>query len=63
MHDESVLSRLPLERQRMRERLDLHVSGARQVHPLLWSILMLLCFVARHEARFELPALQWRRAA
>jgi asparagine synthase (glutamine-hydrolysing) len=63
MHDESVLSRLPLDRQRMRQLLDLHVSGARQVHPLLWSILMLLCFVARHEARFELPDLRWRRAA
>jgi asparagine synthase (glutamine-hydrolysing) len=63
MHDESVLSRVPLDRQRMRELLDLHVSGARQVHPLLWSILMLLSFVARHEAKFELPAPQWRRAA
>jgi asparagine synthase (glutamine-hydrolysing) len=63
MHDESVLSRLPLDRQRMRELLDLHVSGARQVHPLLWSILMLLSFVARHEAKHELPAPQWRRAA
>lgn len=63
MHDESVLSRLPLERRRIRELLDLHVSGAREVHPLLWSILMLLCFVARHEAQFELPALRWQRAA
>jgi asparagine synthase (glutamine-hydrolysing) len=63
LHDESILSRLPLDRQRMRHLFQLHVSGTRQVHPMLWSILMLLCFVARHDAKFELPQLPLRRAA
>ena len=63
LHDESVLSRLPLDRSRLRELFDLHSSGTRQVHPLLWAVLMLLCFVARHDRSFDLPQLPARQAA
>jgi asparagine synthase (glutamine-hydrolysing) len=63
LHEESILSRLPLERQRMRHLFDLHLSGTRQAHPLIWSILMLLCFVARHDGKLDLPQLPVRRVA
>jgi len=38
---------LPLERTRIVELLELHLSGRRDVHPLLWAVLMLLDFNAR----------------
>jgi hypothetical protein len=63
LHDESILSKLPLERQRLRQLFDLHVSGARDAKPLLWAVLMLLCFVARHDRSIDLPSLPTRQAA
>jgi len=63
LHDESILSKLPLERQRLRQLFDLHVSGARDAKPLLWAVLMLLCFVARHDRSIDLPSLPTRKAA
>lgn len=63
LHDESLLSRLPLERTRVRALADLHMSGERDAHPLLWATLMLLCFVARHDIGMELPATEFKHAA
>jgi asparagine synthase (glutamine-hydrolysing) len=63
LNDESILSRLPLDRHRLNALADLHMSGARDAHPLLWAVLMLLCFVARHEQGIELPLTDLRRAA
>ena len=63
LHDTSLTSRLPLEHERIRELFDLHVSGARNAHPLLWAVLMLLCYVARHERNAELPDFGTHKAA
>jgi hypothetical protein len=58
-----VMSRLPLEKSRIEEVLRSHASGARNAYPLLWGVLMLLCFVAHHDLGFELPRIASRRAA
>ncbi len=63
LHDESVISRWPLERSRLRQLFELHTTGAREAHPILWAVLMLLCFVARHDCRFDLPKMPAQRAA
>jgi len=63
LHDDSILSRLPLERAQLSKLFDMHVTGERQAHPLLWAVLMLLCFVARHDRRIELPYLPTQKAA
>jgi hypothetical protein len=31
------------------------MSGERDAHPLLWAVLMLLCYVARHDRGIGLP--------
>ncbi len=63
LHEESIVSRLPLDRARILKLFELHASGARDAQPLLWAVLMLLCFVARHDRDMELPVLGTRRAA
>ena len=63
LHDSSVMDRLPLERTRIRELFELHASGRRDAHPVLWATLMLLCYVARHDRGVELPPAPVRRAA
>ena len=63
LHDETLISRLPLERARLRQLFDLHNSGARDAHPLLWASLMLLCYVARHDQGSSLPPIVTQRAA
>jgi asparagine synthase (glutamine-hydrolysing) len=63
LHDDALLSRLPLEPGRVSDLFRLHVSGARNAQPLLWAVLMLLCFVARHDRGIELPAVGSRLAA
>jgi asparagine synthase (glutamine-hydrolysing) len=55
IHDDSLMSRLPLNKQRVRGLLKRHLSGAAGVHPLLWSVLMLLCFTQKFEARRQHP--------
>src|SRR5215469_8748825 len=62
LHDESIASQLPLERERLTRLLQLHTSGERDAHPLLWAALMLLCFVARHERGVELPEIKQAEA-
>jgi asparagine synthase (glutamine-hydrolysing) len=63
LHDDSVMSRLPLQRQQVLQLFDLHQSGARNAQPLLWAVLMLLCYVARHDRGMNLPHLDVRKAA
>jgi asparagine synthase (glutamine-hydrolysing) len=63
LHDPALLSRLPLQRDRLTHLLDLHMSGARNAHPLLWAVLMLLCFVAYHDRGSDLPAIKAGKAA
>jgi asparagine synthase (glutamine-hydrolysing) len=63
IHDDTLMSRLPLERQRVRELLRQQLSGERESHPLLWTVLMLLCFMQRHGGQQALPAIPQRRVA
>ena len=63
LYDQSLVSRLPLDAKRLRELFTLHISGARDAHPLLWAALMLLCYVARHERGAGLPPVVTQRAA
>jgi asparagine synthase (glutamine-hydrolysing) len=63
LNDSSLVSRLPLEQKRLLELADLHMSGRRDAHPILWAVLMLLCFIARHDRGIELPSIETRRAA
>ncbi len=63
LHDQTLLSRLPLEPDRLKHLFALHTSGARNAHPLLWAVLMLLCFVARHDRELEMPAMGAGKAA
>ena len=62
INDDTLLSRLPLERSRVRELLRQQLSAERESHPLLWSVLMLLCFVARHGTKAR-PAVAYREVA
>ena len=63
LYDDSLISRLPIEKTRLRELFRLHSSGARDAHPLLWASLMLLCYVARHDRGSTLPTIMAQRAA
>ncbi len=45
--DEALFAKLPLDPAAVRRLFDLHMSGARDVHPLLWSVLVLLEFGRR----------------
>jgi len=55
IHDSNVMARLPLDRARVESLFQLHSSGQRDAHPVLWATLMLLCFVARHDLSQQLP--------
>ena len=63
IHDDSLMSRLPLDRVRIRELMRQQLAGERESHPLLWSVLMLLCFVQHHGARRCKPAAAYREVA
>jgi asparagine synthase (glutamine-hydrolysing) len=63
VHDDTLMSRLPLDKARVRELLRQHSAGDRESHPLLWSVLMLLCFVQTHGARRALPVMAYREVA
>jgi len=63
VHDDTLMSRLPLDRARVRELLRQQMAGDRESHPLLWSVLMLLCFVQSHGARRALPSMTYRAVA
>jgi asparagine synthase (glutamine-hydrolysing) len=63
VYDEALMSRLPLEPRRVRELLRQQLNGERESHPLLWSVLMLLCFMQRHDRQRDLPMMDYRRVA
>jgi asparagine synthase (glutamine-hydrolysing) len=58
LNDRSLMSSVPLQGERVRSLWDTFQLGKRQAHPILWSVLMLLCYVdARRSARpSERPA-------
>ena len=55
LSDEATMSRLPIDRPRLLKIMKLHCDGQRDAHPVLWAVLMLACYVARHERRATLP--------
>jgi asparagine synthase (glutamine-hydrolysing) len=63
INDDAVMSRVPLVKSRVLDLFRSHVSGARDAHPLLWAVLMLLCFVAHHDCRHGIPEIAQPRAA
>jgi asparagine synthase (glutamine-hydrolysing) len=63
VYDDTLMSRLPLDRDRVRRVLAQQLSGERESHPLLWSVLMLLCYVQVHGARRSLPSISYRAVA
>ena len=44
LEDRRLYERFPLDRARVLRLLDLHLSGTRDTHPLLWAVLMLAPF-------------------
>jgi asparagine synthase (glutamine-hydrolysing) len=44
LEDRRLYERFPLDRRRVLQLLDLHLSGKRDTHPLLWAVLMLAPF-------------------
>jgi asparagine synthase (glutamine-hydrolysing) len=63
IYDDALMSKLPLNKARVRALLDAQRTGEREAHPLLWSVLMLLCFVQKHHARQSLPSISYRAVA
>ncbi|MDE2349025.1 MAG: asparagine synthase (glutamine-hydrolyzing) [Gammaproteobacteria bacterium] len=50
IHDDRSMSRVPLDAAAVRTLLRQHLRGERDTHPLLWSVLMLLCHAGRAAA-------------
>ena len=50
INDKGLFEIVPLDQTKVRELFELHCSGSRNVHPLLWAILMLLDFVAKQRS-------------
>lgn len=63
IHDDTLMNKLPLDKARVRSLLHKQLSGEREAHPLLWSVLMLLCFVRKFDAIRSLPAVSHREVA
>jgi asparagine synthase (glutamine-hydrolysing) len=63
IYDDTLMSRLPLDKQAVRELLRQQMAGKRESHPLLWSVLMLLCFVQTHGACRAAPIIAYREVA
>lgn len=63
VHDDTLMSRVPLNKERVRALLKQQAAGERESHPLLWSVLMLLCFLQTHGARRALPEIAYREVA
>jgi hypothetical protein len=51
IHDDGLVDKAWLDRSRLRDLLQQQLSGQREAHPLLWSALMLLCFVQKHDPK------------
>jgi asparagine synthase (glutamine-hydrolysing) len=63
IHDDTLMAKIPFDKARVRDLLSKQLSGQREAHPLLWSVLMLLCFVQKYEASRSLPAVSYRQVA
>ena len=47
IYDDTLMSGIALDKMAVRALLRQHLGGEREAHPLLWSVLMLLCYVER----------------
>jgi asparagine synthase (glutamine-hydrolysing) len=63
IHDDALVDNASLDRSRVRALLQQHLSGQREAHPLLWSALMLLCFVQKHDPKRANAQLSYREVA
>lgn len=63
IYDDTLMAKIPFDKARVRDLLNKQLSGQREAHPLLWSVLMLLCFVQKYEASRSLPAVSYRQVA
>jgi asparagine synthase (glutamine-hydrolysing) len=63
LHDQALTSQLSLDRKRLLRVFQMHISGARDAHPLLWAVLMALSFVAHHINGRSLPEISRSHAA
>jgi asparagine synthase (glutamine-hydrolysing) len=63
LYDQTLGSRLPLQHDRVRNLFEVHASGKRDAHPLLWSVLMLYCFIQQHCVHRALPELKLQAVA
>jgi asparagine synthase (glutamine-hydrolysing) len=63
LSDQSLASQLSMDRKSLLKLFELHASGKRDVHPLLWAVLMAMSFVACHVNGGNLPQVIRRDAA
>jgi asparagine synthase (glutamine-hydrolysing) len=63
IHDDTLMAKVPLDKARVRDLLEKQQLGRREAHPLLWSVLMLLCFVQKYAANRSLPSVSYREVA
>jgi len=63
IYDDTLMSKVPLDKARVRDLLDTQLSGERESHPLLWSVLMLLCFAQKYTANRSVPMISYREVA
>jgi asparagine synthase (glutamine-hydrolysing) len=63
LHESAAMDCLPLRHDTVRSLFAEHVAGRRNAAPLLWAILMLICFISREDRRFGLPDIGRLQAA
>jgi asparagine synthase (glutamine-hydrolysing) len=63
IYDDALMARVPLNKAKIRELLRQQLKGERESHPLIWSLLMLLCYAQRHGACRPAPAAAYRAVA
>jgi asparagine synthase (glutamine-hydrolysing) len=63
VYDDTLMSRVPLDKDQVRILLKQQASGERESHPLLWSVLMLLCHVQTHGASPTKSSAAYREVA
>jgi asparagine synthase (glutamine-hydrolysing) len=63
LYDETLMLKVPLSKERVRNLWQQYISGRREAHPLLWSVLMLLFFVQKYKANQSLRAASYREVA
>jgi asparagine synthase (glutamine-hydrolysing) len=63
IYDETLMGSLPLDKLQIRKLHLQQLNGERESHPLIWSVLMLLCFMQKHHRRESLPDIAYREVA